>query len=438
MNMSKPSVTKSPGKALPHSAHMTMKIFAARYLLPMGSPLIEDGALLVADSRIVAVASRRELLAAHPQAGLVDCGESVLLPTLVNAHTHLELSDFPVWAESCGEGDELVDFISWIERLVKVRRGVGPAERRASLVSGLAQSIAAGSGLVGDILSGYDVVDAYAGTPLAGVVFAEVLGHDAQEMAARLARCAALFRQPPAMRLTWGLSPHAPYTLTAQTLKLAVDCARGEGMPLAMHWAETAEETDFLSHGTGPIAERLYPAAGWSSNPAPLQPQALPTGSLLIHGASLEPGQLPAIAAAGHHLVLCPRSNSRFGVARAPVADCRQAGVPLALGTDSLASSPSLSVWGELAFARQWFTGALDPLRWLEIATCGGAAALGLGHRLGRLQPGFDASFQAVALPAGATAASLAEALCARGEETAPQLVCLAGELACRHNGPLL
>jgi glutamate decarboxylase len=159
---------------------------------------------------------------------------------------------------------------------------------------------------------------------------------------------------------------------------------------------------------------------------SPLQPSA--AGGLLIHGVHADAAAIAALAGSGHGLVLCPRSNSRFGVARAPVAACRRAGVPLALGTDSRASSPSLSVWDELAFARSWFGGALDPQDWLEIATVGGATVLGLADRLGRLQPGCEASFQVVAVPPGAKAATLAEALCAAGTEIAVQALLLGGE----------
>jgi cytosine/adenosine deaminase-related metal-dependent hydrolase len=101
----------------------------------------------------------------------------------------------------------------------------------------------------------------------------------------------------------------------------------------------------------------------------------------------------------------------------------------LALGTDSLASSPSLSVWDELAFASHWFAGALDPAEWLTIATAGGARALGVADRMGHLAAGYEASFQVVTLPDGATAATLEEALCAGGDKVTVQALYLGGEM---------
>ena len=407
-------------------------LYRSRFLLPIGAPPLEGGALLAAGGRILAVGSHAELAAAHPRAAVVDFGEAVLLPPLVNAHTHLELTGYPAWATAAAAETTGGDFVDWILQLVQVRRSVATAAVRAALASGLQECLAAGTGAVGDILTTLAAADAYAATPLRGRVFCEVLGVDAEPVAARLAEIGALLGAPPGRWLAWGVSPHAPYTLNRATLDQVRTFADRHRLPLASHWAETTAEVDFLTRLGGPLAERLYPAAGWR---LPAQPPGLASslqpcagGGLLIHGVHGSAADIDAMAASGLGLVLCPRSNSRFGATRAPLAACRRAGVPLALGTDSLASSPSLSLWDELAFARSWFDGALDPQSWLEIATWGGATALGLAERFGRLRPGHEASFQVVAIPSGATAASLAEALCAAGADIVVQALLLGGE----------
>lgn len=409
-----------------------MKIFRARYLLPIGSPPIEDGALLVEDDRIRAVGRYGELAAAHPGVAAVDFGDAVLLPPLVNAHTHLELTAFPDWAEFAGEAAEPADFVDWILRLVRVRRTVGEAAVSASLFEGVWKSLSAGTGAVGDILTSLASARVYRHSPLRGRIFCEVLGVDASAVAARLAEIARRLACPPAPGLHWGLSPHAPYTLNAVTFDQVAALARACRLPLAMHWAETAEEIDFLARGTGSL-ERLYAAAGWPAPTGPLSArihsrQVAGRGGVLIHGVHVDADGVDEIARAGLGVILCPRSNRRFGEERAPVARYRRAEVPLALGTDSLASSPSLSVWEELAFARQWFAGALDPADWLEIATAGGAALLGLADQMGRLAAGCEANFQVVAVPAGATEATLAEALCAGDDGVRVHALFLGGE----------
>jgi cytosine/adenosine deaminase-related metal-dependent hydrolase len=409
----------------------TATLCRARYLLPIGAPPVEDGALLTEGGRILAVGRHGDLAAAHPRAVAVDFGDAVIMPPLVNAHTHLELTDFPQWSAAAGDGAGPADFVDWVMHLVRVRRAVAVADLRDALAAGLARSLRAGTGAIGDILTTLPAVAAYAGTPLRGRVYAEVLGIDAGQVATRLAEVGVWLATPPGPALDWGLSPHAPYTLNAATLAQVLDLARSRCLPLATHWAESAAELDFLEHAAGPL-RRLYQAAGWS---APAQSQgagvwlaALPQGTLLVHGVHMSAAAIEAVAVAGLHLALCPRSNQRFGAARAPVAACRRAGIQLALGTDSLASSPSLSVWDELAFAWRCFAGALDPLDWLEIATAGGAAALGLDGQMGRLTPGLEASFQVVAVPAGAAATDLAEALCAGGQDVAVQALYLGGE----------
>ncbi|MCM2265498.1 MAG: amidohydrolase family protein [Desulfuromonadales bacterium] len=410
-----------------------MKVFRARYLLPIDAPLVDDGALLVAGGRILAAGSHHDLAAAHPGVAVVDFGDAVILPPMVNAHTHLELTNFPQWAQMAGEALVPDDFVDWILQLVRVRRTVGSEAVRASLFEGLWDSLAAGTGAVGDILTTLAATSVYAQSPMQGRIFCEVLGVEASSVEARLAEVARCLAHSPAPGLSWGLSPHAPYTLNRETLGQARAFAGEHCLALAMHWAETAEEVEFLATASGPL-ERLYAAAGWKlpANPPTSPPASGDCGGLLIHAAHLKEAEIDDIARAGLGVVLCPRSNSRFGEARAPLKALRRAGVPLALGTDSRASSPSLSIWAELAFARAWFAGDLDPVSWLAIATTGGAAALGLSGRMGRLASGLEASFQVIGVPDGATPATLVEALCAEGHRAPPQALFLNGECACR------
>ena len=401
-----------------------MILYCARHLLPIDSPGIEDGALLVDGRRVIAVGLRRDLAAAHPGIQIVDFGDAVILPPLVNAHTHLELTDFPDWSAAVGEGGD-GDFADWILNLVRVRRTVGVDAARLSLQNGLRQSLSAGTGAIGDILTTLDLTEAYRGSPLAGRVFVEVLGIDPSAVATRLAAISGHLSAPPTPSLGWGLSPHAPYTLNRDTFAQALKFADERRLPLATHWAETAGERGFLSGGPG-ILQRLYTTVGW---PLPPDPPAVGQSSgLVVHGVHLRSDEIDALARAGSTVILCPRSNSAFGDARAPVAALRQAGVPLAIGTDSRASCPSLSVWDELAFARTWFSGTLDPDEWLAIATSGGSKALGMEGRMGRLAIGHPADFQVVALPPEATSANLSEALCSAGSGIELRALCLAGE----------
>jgi cytosine/adenosine deaminase-related metal-dependent hydrolase len=268
-------------------------------------------------------------------------------------------------------------------------------------------------------------------------VFAEVLGQETATVAARLGAISELLGSPPGPFLSWGLSPHAPYSLSAAAMALTFAYSSDRALQNAIHLAESAEETCFVRKGRGAIADRLFSAAHWDPrvDPAPgcspvqamCRDGRLRSGDLVVHGVQVDDADIALIKERDCHVVLCPRSNAALDVGKAPVTAYLRAGVSLAFGTDSLASAPSLSVWEELAFARSWFMGAAPPRTWLEIATLGGARALGLQGRTGELAADRDASFQVVHLPDVPPFAELEEALCAAGSDAAVTHLYLAG-----------
>ncbi len=345
---------------------------------------------------------------------------------MVNAHTHLELSSFPDWAAAADEAEAPEDFVDWILRLVRVRRTVDVKQVRESLASGLEESLRSGTGAVGDIFTTLPVVDAYRESPLYGQVFAEVLGHDSGVVSDRLAIIRSMLCRRPGPALNWGLSPHAPYTLSASAMDQVFAFASEQALQSSIHLAESADETLFMQEGKGAIAEKLYAAARWdpaTEPPAGCSPvQALcragrlRKNDLVVHGVQVNEADIALLKSQACSLALCPRSNAALNIGKAPVAAYLKAGLPLSLGTDSLASTTSLSIWDELAFARSWFDGDVAPRKWLEIATLGGSRALGLQGRTGQLAVGCDASFQIVSLPGLPSMAELEEALCAAGE----------------------
>lgn len=390
-------------------------LYRSRFLLPITAPPVEDGAVLIEAGLIRAVGTHNELAAAHPGAVVIDFGESVLLPPMVNAHTHLELSHFSDWATSAGEPktpqapDASQKFVDWILWLVRVRRSISEVELQASLAEGLRKSLSAGTGAVGDIFTALKAVNAYRDSPLRGCIFAEVLGQDPSVVRDRLAAIEALSLHPPGSYLNWGLSPHTPYTLSSAAMDQVFAFADRKSLQCSIHLAESTAETDFMQSGTGPIADKLYAAAKWDPSVASVpgcspvsvlcRQGRLRPGDLAVHGVQVDATDIEQLKRTGCSVVLCPRSNAALSAGKAPVSAYLNAGVPLALGTDSMASSSSLSIWDEMAFAKDWFAGEAEPRDWLEMATLGGAKALGLHDRMGQLSPGYEASFQVVTLP---------------------------------------
>lgn len=418
-------------------------LYRARFLLPITVPPVEDGALVIANGRICAVDTHSKLTAAYPDAAVVDFGDAVLLPPMVNAHTHLELSHFADWAAAAGEPDILqapdapLEFVDWILWLVRVRRSIGEDELQTSLGEGLRKSLCAGTGAVGDIFTTLSAASVYRGSPLRGRIFAEVLGQDPTVVGDRLAAIEGIVQHPPGSSLDWGLSPHAPYTLSSTTTDQVFTFAGRKSLQCTIHLAESMAETHFMQNGTGTIAEKLYAAAKWDPSVDPAsgcspvsalcRQGRLRPGDLAVHGVQVDAADIGQLKRAGCAVALCPRSNAALNVGKAPVAAYLNAGVPLALGTDSMASSPSLSIWDEMSFARDWFAGEATPRDWLEIATFGGAKALGLHDRMGRLSPGYEASFQVVTLADMPCINELEEVLCASGRDVKVEHLYLGG-----------
>jgi cytosine/adenosine deaminase-related metal-dependent hydrolase len=380
------------------------RLFTARCLLPISAPPIEGGALYVRDRRIAAVGRLAEVRRLAPSVPVTDFGDAVLLPPLVNAHTHLELTDFPRWADQLGETETPSSFVEWILQTVRVKRSIPREAFSLSLTAGIRRSLTAGTGAVGDILSDFPARSGYGRAPLYVRSFLEVLGRDTGRWQELLDEAQAVLENEGEGRVRFGLSPHSPYTLAEEGLRACLETARRRQVPLSMHLAEAPAETEFLQTASGPLVDDFFPMAGWQDRvpaPAGLSPVGylesrggLRTGMLLVHGVQVTPEDVRRIAGHSLSVVLCPRSNARLGVGRAPLGDYLEAGVNLALGTDSLASCKTLSVWDEIAFACQWFGSALAPEKALEMATAGGARALGLQGEMGALREGMGGHFQ--------------------------------------------
>lgn len=392
-----------------------VRIYSAKYLFLGDAPPIIGGALLAVDGNISAIGTLAELKRSNPAVDIVTFPDAILTPLLVNAHTHLELTDFPQWAADAGELADPDSFVDWILRLIRVKRSLHAKQYSLSVANGIERSIAAGTGAVGDILSQYPSRKAYCGTTIQGVLFLESLGQDPAIIHKIKRELRTVLAEGQVGQVRLGLSPHSPYSISAAYLSDIYLKCQQEKLPCTTHLAESPSEVEFVAHSSGELATSFYPRVGWKY----LLPQAsgcqpaeylrkhngLFPGNLLVHGVQLTASEIDLLAAAQMHLVLCPRSNARLKVGKAPIAELLAAGVKLAIGTDSLASNDSLSVWDELAFAHQWFAGLLDAPTLLRMAIQGGADALGVADRLGNLAVGKSASFQLLQ-PAAAVAES--------------------------------
>lgn len=380
--------------------------------------LLEDAAVAIVAGRITAVGYADDLAAIAWNAERVELGDAILLPGLVNAHTHLEFSELSAPLGERGNG-----FAAWIRALVAWRRErpipSGPnAEDEHPVWQGLAELARSGTTLVGEIATpGWPhkaLQSAYQPPlePFAPAVemrtFWELLGLRHERLSANQEAADAHLAIPWSNeRVRTGLSPHAPYTVGPALLELAVARSRQHCAPLGMHLAESADEMQLLAHRDGPLVDLLRefdawdPAQLYGTRPLDfLQQLSLAQGALVIHGNYLNDQEHAFLAQRRDRmsLVYCPRTHDYFGHPRYPLPELLARGVRVALGTDSRASNPDLSVLEEMRFVARHYP-ELPAETVLQLATLDGAEALGLGADRGVVAAGRLANLTAVALP---------------------------------------
>ncbi len=382
-------------------------LFRARWVLPIDRPPIRDGWVLTGNGVIVAAGGpggepSTVGLAAGESAPIriVDLGLVAVLPGLVNAHTHLELS----WMRGrVPAGDSMP---AWAGRLIDLRRGVG-RDPVAPIADAVREARGAGTALVGDVTNTLSAYDLLAASGLGGAVFREVLGFSGAS-AASIVEAAQdqLRRLPPSPRLRASIVPHAPYSVSRELFR-AVAAVAGTGI-VSVHLGESADEIRFLRDGTGAWRELLERLGAWTGDwPPPgcgpveyLDRLGLVSPRLLaVHGTHFDGQALARLAHAGATVVACPRSNRWTGAGTPPVERFYASRVRVAVGTDSLASVEDLNVFAELAALRR-IAPAVPASRLLDSATRAGAAALGFEAEYGSIAPGRRASLIAVTIPA--------------------------------------
>lgn len=367
-------------------------VIRAKYVLPICQDPIENGVIEVVGNRVVRVASRRNETFEY------DLGEAAILPQLVNPHTHLEFSDLQ---EPLGERG--LTFPDWIRKVIRHR-----IEKGASLIQssepwklGLAESVNAGVGLIGDIATGSYSLEQLSQTLASKatelVAFREVLGAK-QEAIARLKEIGSCWLNTnPQLFERAGLSPHAPYSLSWQAFLDACDAADLMNRPIAMHLAESKEEMELLATNQGPMRKLMDDLGAWDDSRGGdfhsashyLARLAKCTRALIIHGNYLTAEQLQEVgnSRSNTSLVYCPRTHDYFEHDRWPMVQAIAAGVRICLGTDSRATNPDLNLWREAQFVAKAFP-QLNPLEILKMITIHGAEALGKEAQFGAIGAG--------------------------------------------------
>jgi cytosine/adenosine deaminase-related metal-dependent hydrolase len=399
-------------------------VFRARWVIPAQGEPIADGAVVAAGGRIVRVGP---WAAVAPHVGPSDPVEhfpaSALVPGFVNAHTHLSLSDM------AGKFRPTANFAGWIMRLAGRRQlRTQPAMRRA-VEDGARAARQAGTVAGADLSLDAPLDDNLGRDGVRWTVFGEVLrfgqaGRERLEQAiTEMEHLAQTGPAPSGGRpVRVGLSPHAPYTVSPELYVAVKRAADERGWPVATHLHETLDEIAFTERGEGKLHTWLstlgFLPRDWRPaglRPIPMLAQAgFFSGPVLVgHGNYLTDEDMAILARSGSSVVYCPRSHAFFKHADHPWRRLLAAGVNVCLGTDSLASCPTLSMLDEVRFLASRAPDA-DPRVLLDMATRRGARALGLGDEVGDLAPGLAAALCVIG-PVTATREPLAAILAGEG-----------------------
>jgi len=333
--------------------------------------------------------------------GVLDYGPGVIMPALVNAHTHLSLSAL-AGKVAYGNG-----FLAWIQNLMAARQALrGDAAREAAESAALGMK-GCGVGLVGEFGPHFPIAEAMAGADLWGTVWLEFFGN--------------LKTLPPLLDpiggVTFAYAGHAPNTVSPALLRYIKETDSGHGLPYCLHLAESKEETEFLKTGKGAWADFLQGTGMkfsdwdcWGRRPVELAADLglLDERTLAVHLLQVTSEDMTILARSGVKVCLCPRSNLNLHGVLPDIEGFMAAGMAPALGTDSLASGESLSIWDEMRFVAERYPG-LRPDAILAMGTANGARALGR-RDFGRIEPGSTARLIYVEMEAG-DAAHAAERL---------------------------
>ncbi len=362
--------------------------FRAKFIYPVIREPIEDGAIVVKDGQILSIDKFSEIKRQF-SAKVIDYGEKAIMPALVNAHTHLELSAL----ERLVKPQE--NFTSWLWQVVKERMGINEKEQFLAEKKAALEISSSGTGLVGDIRN--TLPNYPSNTNSSFLPFLEFLGFKREVAEERW----PLWK----VGIELGIQPalHALYTVHPEYIRKAKHLAKAHNKKLSIHIAESRDEVDFLMTAKGALKEILMFHGAWDDDfkPPKKSPVAyleglgiLDNDTICVHAVEINNEDIEILKKRQVNICLCPRSNHYLGLNQAPWKYLKEAGLLLSLGTDSLASNKDLNLFKEMAYLLE--NGPFSSTELIEMATLNGAMALGK-RNLGILAPGDLAKM--IALP---------------------------------------
>jgi len=388
-----------------------MNLLSADFILPISAEPIYGGAIAIDGTEIVAVGTQEELAGKFPEVTPENFGEAVIMPGLVNCHSHLEITAMRGFLD-----DVEADFYSWLMKLTTTRgERLNEADIKIAALAGALEGARAGVTCFGDIgrfgIAGFEALKA---NGLRGVLFQETdfspVNETADEDFVRLKDKFLRLRETETELVRVGLSPHSPYTVSRRLFEKITEYALAENIKITVHAAESNEEDEFFQTGAGFFAE-LYRKANLDWNAPQMSPVkyladigVLQAKPLLVHCVKVSDADVELIAMSNSRIAHCPKSNAKFGHGIAPLEKFLDAKIRVGFGSDSVASNNACDIMEESRFAALFARTTKNRKRFLnaeeiiKTATLGAAQALQLDAEIGTLQPGKQADLIVISL----------------------------------------
>lgn len=383
-------------------------IYRATWVLPIARDPIPEGAIVVDGDKIVAVGPADEIIRNFPKVKITSFHHAIVLPGFVNCHSHLEYAVFRGLLDNMNFGPWMLDFLDHKAML-------SMADYAISSLLGASECVASGITTVGESMYSGTSLPAIKQAGLRARAYQEAFGIDDSQLDETITRLKAtldeLEEQADSL-VEIGIFPHATYTVSGNLYRAIAELARQRGMKMSTHLAESKDESVYIRSGTGVLALDLREKVGWdhiSREPYGVTPvkflqqwNVYGTDFMAVHCVNVSSADVQVLARHDVAIAHCPKSNAKLGCGVAPLPEFLEAGIRVGFGTDSPASSNIMDMFGEMRTAiflhraTQRDAGILGAPECVQMATIGGARAMGLEDRIGTLEPGKQADFIAV------------------------------------------
>ena len=373
-----------------------MIIMADKIITVTNRAPVINGAIVIHSGLIREIGKADTIIRKYPGNRVVRMEHSLLMPGLVNAHVHLELPPLPDLIRTRGYAD-------WVLTIIKTKKDFTQNTYTSAVKQNINAIIASGATTVAEICSHNASPAAISQSGLRAVIYQEIISMEQIPRKVILPR-----RRRSSPLIKFGLSPHSSHTVSEAVLNVVRSYAAEKRLGICMHVAETQDELHLFQQKKSGL-ERLYAAVGWDVTQTPKARSSfellhrigiLSPDFLAVHAVHVDDRDLAIIRRSGAGIAHCPRSNHTIGVGTMRLNKFLAARIPVGLGTDSLASSPSLNLWDEMRYAyRVHRRSGVIPQDIFLMATLGGAKALGMDKDIGSLEPGKKADLIAVPFP---------------------------------------